>query len=191
VAIRGSANWGGWGLEHGGGVGKTVKVQSQFCLNNYISDHHVVAHGRMARGGYGQPKVSPGPAMPYCFTLCRQAAGRGDPPAGQAACGCVLPLWTPYTVRPCVEQRRSRGTALVCLMTVSAFFTTSSLRFTSFVFAPNFCLFESNLTRMIYHMWMRLDQGRGFQEPVCFDRKKSGTNFSPASETRVWRHEPG
>jgi hypothetical protein len=30
-------------------------------------------HERMARGGRGLPKVSPGPAMPYSSTPCRQA----------------------------------------------------------------------------------------------------------------------
>jgi hypothetical protein len=29
-------------------------------------------HGRMARGGHGLPKVSPGPAMPYPSTPCRR-----------------------------------------------------------------------------------------------------------------------
>jgi hypothetical protein len=30
-------------------------------------------HRRMARGGHGLPKISPGPTMPYMFALCRRA----------------------------------------------------------------------------------------------------------------------
>jgi hypothetical protein len=49
-------------------------------------------HGRMARGGHGVPKVSPGTAMPYPFTLC----GRATP---------VMALW-PFQEWP---ARRARG----------------------------------------------------------------------------------
>jgi hypothetical protein len=60
----------------------------------------------MARGGDGFPKVSPGPAI---LTLLRLVGGpplkrphgrfRGGPPAGQVACGRLLPFWTPHAVR--------------------------------------------------------------------------------------------
>jgi hypothetical protein len=81
----------------------------------------------MARGGHGIPKVSPGPAMPDPSTPCGRATAemalcpyalmplcpyalmplcpyalmplfRGGPPAGQAACSRLLPLWTPHAV---------------------------------------------------------------------------------------------
>jgi hypothetical protein len=44
----------------------------------------------MARGGHALPKVSLGPAMPYLSTPFM--------PAGQAACGHLLPPWTPHAV---------------------------------------------------------------------------------------------
>jgi hypothetical protein len=44
-------------------------------------------YGRMARGGHGLPKASPGPAM-LCF--------RGGPPTGRTAYGCLLGYPTPY-----------------------------------------------------------------------------------------------
>jgi hypothetical protein len=66
-----------------------------FCLD----------HGRMARGGHGLPKVSPRPARLNPFTplggphLKRPHNHfRGGPPAGQAACGHLLPIWTPQAV---------------------------------------------------------------------------------------------
>jgi hypothetical protein len=52
-------------------------------------------HGRMARGGHGIPKVSPGPAMPDPSTPCGQTF-RGGSPAGRVACGRLLPFGTPY-----------------------------------------------------------------------------------------------
>ena len=61
-------------------------------------------HRHMVRGGYGLPKVSPGPAMPDPSTPCRWATPemafwsfQGWSPAGQAVCGCLLALWTPHT----------------------------------------------------------------------------------------------
>jgi hypothetical protein len=48
----------------------------------------------MARGGHELRKVSPGSAMPDPY-----GRFRGDPPAGRAACGCLLPFFchtTPY-----------------------------------------------------------------------------------------------
>jgi hypothetical protein len=45
-------------------------------------------NGRMARSGYGIPKLSPGPIMP-----------------GRIAYGRVLPLWTPHTVRLCLPTK--------------------------------------------------------------------------------------
>jgi len=59
----------------------------QLYLDSFI-------HGRMARGGHGLSRVSSGPAMPYPFTLCGRAT-----PQGRAACGCLLFLWTPHSVR--------------------------------------------------------------------------------------------
>jgi hypothetical protein len=60
-------------------------------------------HERMARGGHGLHKVSPGPVMPYPPTPAgrpplKQPYGRsrGDPPARRATCGCLLPFWTPH-----------------------------------------------------------------------------------------------
>jgi hypothetical protein len=47
----------------------------------------------MARGGHGLPKVLPGPAMPYPSTPC-----------GRAACGRLLPFWTPHAVRLCRQE---------------------------------------------------------------------------------------
>jgi hypothetical protein len=57
-------------------------------------------HGRMARGGH---EASTGPAMPsYPSTSCRRATlEKVLKPTGQAACGYLLPLWTPHAVRLC------------------------------------------------------------------------------------------
>jgi hypothetical protein len=41
--------------------------------------------------GQGVAMDSPGPAMPYASTPCFG----GGPPIGRAACGRLLPLWTP------------------------------------------------------------------------------------------------
>jgi hypothetical protein len=63
-------------------------------------------HGYMAVGGHGLPKVSPGPAIPYPFMPCggpplKRPYGhfRGGPLNGQAACGRLVPPWTPRAVR--------------------------------------------------------------------------------------------
>jgi hypothetical protein len=60
----------------------------------FKAKRHHSYHGRMTRGGHGQLKVSPGPAMPNR----PNGRFRGGPPAGQAACGRLLPLWTPMTI---------------------------------------------------------------------------------------------
>jgi hypothetical protein len=64
-------------------------------------------HGRMAMDFL---KFYPGPPCP---SLVHPVAGpplkrphsltafRGGPPVGRAACGCLLPLWTPHAVRLC------------------------------------------------------------------------------------------
>jgi hypothetical protein len=45
----------------------------------HFVEHHLFpssrrsVHGRMAEGGHGLPKVSPGPGMPYPYTPCGQA----------------------------------------------------------------------------------------------------------------------
>jgi hypothetical protein len=52
--------------------------------------------GRMARGGHGLPKVSPGPAMRDTSIARGKATPyghfRGGPPAGRAACSRLLPF---------------------------------------------------------------------------------------------------
>jgi hypothetical protein len=73
-----------------------------------------LGHRRMARGGHGLPKVSPGLTMPNPYTPCRRAtpetalcpfqgwpAHRDGPPTGRAACSRLLPLWTPHAVGLC------------------------------------------------------------------------------------------
>ena len=59
-------------------------------------------HRRMAMGGHGLPKVSPGPAMPDPaggLPLKRPNSHfRGGPPVGQVTCSCLLPLWTPHAI---------------------------------------------------------------------------------------------
>jgi hypothetical protein len=59
----------------------------------------------MARDGHGLPKGSPEPAMPYHSMPAgepplKRSYGHfwGDPPAGQAAYGRLLPFWTPHAV---------------------------------------------------------------------------------------------
>jgi hypothetical protein len=57
----------------------------------------------MARGGHGLTKVSPGHAMPYHFTLCRQATPegyfRGGTPEGKVARGRLQLFSTPHTIQ--------------------------------------------------------------------------------------------
>jgi hypothetical protein len=75
---------------------RRITLRSRRPININVSKH-----GRMARGGHGLPKVSLRPAMP-CPTLLRPAGGpslkwphdrlRDGSPAGQAACGRLLPL---------------------------------------------------------------------------------------------------
>jgi hypothetical protein len=57
--------------------------------------HVTCLHGRMARGGHGFPKVSPGPAMSYPYGLMTVSG---------ATCGHLLPLWTTHAVRLCVTR---------------------------------------------------------------------------------------
>jgi hypothetical protein len=75
------------------------------CRNTYLRVKSLI-HGCMARGGYGFPKVSPRPAMPYQSTPGGQATTetpygcfRGGPPAGRWAYYQLLPLWTPHAIR--------------------------------------------------------------------------------------------
>jgi hypothetical protein len=73
----------------------------------------------MARGIHGLPKVAPGLAMPDPVTLPRPAGGlplkrshgrfRVGSPARQAACGRLLPVWIPHTVRACFPIFRSHA----------------------------------------------------------------------------------
>jgi hypothetical protein len=46
-------------------------------------------HGRMARGGHGLPKVSPGPTLPYSSMPCRQAIPRAALPPFWGWLGCT------------------------------------------------------------------------------------------------------
>jgi hypothetical protein len=62
-------------------------------------------HYRMTRGGHGHLKLSSGPAMPNpsmpCGWVTPEMASRPvqGSPAGQEACGRLLPPWTPHAVR--------------------------------------------------------------------------------------------
>jgi hypothetical protein len=71
-------------------------------------------HGRMARGGYGLPKVSPEPAMPNPSTPCRQATPETalQPFQGRYACraGGLRPSSTPLdTPRRTPTGREKKG----------------------------------------------------------------------------------
>jgi hypothetical protein len=55
-------------------------------------------HRRMTRGGHGLLKVSPVPTMLY-------GRFRSGLPAGRAAFGRLLPLWTPHAVSLCLNER--------------------------------------------------------------------------------------
>jgi hypothetical protein len=79
----------------------------------FIPETRVSTHRHMATGGHGLPKVSPGPPCP---TFLRPAGGpplkwsyncfRAALPAGHAACGRLLPLWTPHAVRLCLHSQK-------------------------------------------------------------------------------------
>jgi hypothetical protein len=60
-----------------------------FPENEHLSDRR-----RMASGGYGLPKVSPGPAMPYSSMPCSRF--KVISPADRVACGHLQTLWTPH-----------------------------------------------------------------------------------------------
>jgi hypothetical protein len=59
---------------------------------------YIFRHGRMASGGHGLPKVSPGPAMPDSSMPCGRATSETAlrQGVGRAACARLLPLWTSY-----------------------------------------------------------------------------------------------
>jgi hypothetical protein len=64
-------------------------------------------YGRMARGGHGIPKVSPGPAMPIPSL---PFGGGGTPlkrPYSHFRGGRLLSLWTPHAIRPWQNQWRT------------------------------------------------------------------------------------
>jgi hypothetical protein len=58
---EGGIEYGAWGGDGG------LCLPSQFCwtINDFIPQHGLHGHERMARGGHELPKVSPEPAMPY------------------------------------------------------------------------------------------------------------------------------
>jgi hypothetical protein len=96
-------------------------MRNEGFLRLYSNFPLVCCHGRMARGGHGLPKaaVSPVPAMPHPYTLAVSGVAhpqgwpvrRGGSPAGQAACGRLLPLWTPHVVRVCLLCKGRRPEA--------------------------------------------------------------------------------
>jgi hypothetical protein len=73
-------------------------------------------HGHIARGDHGLAKVSPGPTMPYP-TLLHPVGGPPhkrpyghfmvSPLTGLAACGRLLPFWTPHDT-PMTEEERDK-----------------------------------------------------------------------------------
>jgi hypothetical protein len=81
--------------------GTHATLQGDSSIHHYQNKQTILTpdpdtQGRMACGGHGHPKVSPGPAMPYSsMTL-----GRATPEkAGRMVGGRLLPLWTPNAER--------------------------------------------------------------------------------------------
>jgi hypothetical protein len=75
---------------------KSFRLNLKVVLFYY---HGGLRHGRMARGGYGLPKVSPKPVMPFYALRAGHPCFRNGAPAGQAACCGLLSIWTPHAVR--------------------------------------------------------------------------------------------
>jgi hypothetical protein len=94
-----------------------LRMGSPIDLDKLDKPRVTGCHGRKARGGHGLSKLSLGPAMPKSSTPRGRATPetalwlcfRGSPPSEQAACGHLLPPWTPQAVRYAGERVRVRS----------------------------------------------------------------------------------
>jgi hypothetical protein len=94
------------GTRSGTDLGRLVSPCSRGKFSIFYS--YPDCHGCMARGGHGLPWVSLGLALPNPLRPAgrpslkrRYGHFRGGLPTGRAACGRVLPFWTPHAICLC------------------------------------------------------------------------------------------